>query len=150
MNPRHQFVGKRTVASGGFHQFDYDECGRVTEASTQDHEVKRGYLRDKWPIGDLRDGKGVQHVRLPKEDRTLIFGKFRQLRAFDSTHSSLVDPAGKKTAISFERGIVRRSCPNGTTEILQYDPEGRLLARLVHKSSHAGSRVTRARAAYRR
>ncbi|MGC4095081.1 MAG: RHS repeat-associated core domain-containing protein [Polyangiaceae bacterium] len=131
------FVAKRTLASGGFHQFDYDERGRVTEASTQDHEVKLSYIREPWPISDLRDGKGVQHLRFPEEDRSLVLGKFRQLRAFDSKNSSLFDPAGKKTSVSFHQGLVRRSCPNGTTEILQYDPEGRLLARLVHKAARA-------------
>jgi RHS repeat-associated protein len=128
------FVAKRTLASGGFHKFDYDERGRTTEASTQEHEVKLAYRFSEWPISDLRDGIGVQHSRSTEEDRSLFLGKFRQRRALDGTCTRLVDSSGKETTLAFEQGLVRRTCPNGTIEILQYDPEGRLLARLVYKS----------------
>ncbi|MFZ5893119.1 MAG: RHS repeat-associated core domain-containing protein [Myxococcota bacterium] len=127
-------VGKRNLASGGFHQFDYDARGRVTEASTQDYEVKLTYLAGEWPTSDLRDGKGIQHTRSPDADHSRILGKFLQHRALQSTHSALLDPTGKQTTLVFEQGLVRRTCPNGTIETLQYDPEGRLLARLVYRS----------------
>ncbi len=37
------FVATRALASGGEHRFDYDARGRITEASTEAHEVLLAY-----------------------------------------------------------------------------------------------------------
>ena len=44
-NEFHQncLVSKRHLTSGGFHQFDYDPRGRITEASTDRHRVQAVY-----------------------------------------------------------------------------------------------------------
>ena len=144
---KNHLVGKRTLTSGGHHQFDYDEAGRITEASTQDHEVKLtydataasydprwpDYPRPAWPESDLRDGQGVQHVRGKTAVETAVLERFRALREQDGARAVLRDPTGQETILVYEHGIVRRFCPSGTIEMLQFDPEGRLLARLVYR-----------------
>lgn len=148
---KNHLVGKRTLTSGGYHKFDYDDSGRVTEASTQDHEVKLtydpgdssydpvaspDYTLPTWPEADLRDGKGVKHVRRKSTLETYVFERFRALREQGEARAVLRDPTGRETTLAYDQGIVRRYCPNGTIETLQFDPEGRLLARLVYRASN--------------
>lgn len=131
---KNHLVAKRAFASGGYHQFDYDPAGRVTEASTQDHEVKLSYRGGSWPVTDMRDGKGVERGRGNSSEDTLLFERFLQRRERSDTRVVVHDPVGNQTTITFEDGLVRRFCANGTVETLQFDPEGRLLARLVHRA----------------
>jgi len=146
---KNHLVGKRTLASGGYHRFDYDDAGRVTEASTQDHEVRLTYdpsvsfydpmaspdypLR-AWPESDQRDGRGVKHVRRDSAVETQVLGRFRALREDGNARALVRDASGLETTLVYDQGVVRRYCPSGTIETLQFDPEGRLLARLVYRS----------------
>jgi RHS repeat-associated protein len=129
-------VAVRRLASGGEHRFDYDRHGRVTEASTDEHEITLAYDALGRRREDLRDGEGVEHWYFRAEgSRTRVLGKFVvATHAPDSGRTILVDATGRETWIRHERGgWVQRSCGNGTTELLAYDDEGRLLARLVHR-----------------
>lgn len=131
-------VAKRSLASGGFHRFDYDRHGRITEASTDEHEVTLAYDSVGRRCADLRDGRGVEHWFFRGEGwRTRVLGRF--VIATTSPRSGttvLADPAGRETRVRHDAGgWVQRQCSNGTTELLQYDDEGRLQARLVHGGS---------------
>ena len=139
---KNHLVGKRTLASGGYHQFDYDDAGHVTEASTQDHDVKLAYRGGgSWPSGDLRDQKGVEHVPHPSGTDTRVLERFRARRETVSARATLQDPTGQETTLTYYEGIVRRFCSNGSVETLQFDPEGRLLARVVFRAAVPAPRL---------
>jgi RHS repeat-associated protein len=137
------FVAVRHLASGGQHQFDYDERGRIIEASTEKHEVHLGYDREGLLVRDLRDGKGLARNLADGTSITKILDRFNlKSTRTPSGAIELVDSAGKKTTLTHDSsGVVERRCSNGTTELLQFDDEGRLEARLVHKADRVALRV---------
>jgi RHS repeat-associated protein len=133
-------VRTRKLASGGEHRYDYDDRGRITEASTEAHDVRLAYGHGRQPLMDVRDGRGVNHHR---EGATAwvteILERFRSRRESSERGFVMMDPAGRATSIIDDRrGSVRRYCSNGTVEILQYDEAGRLESRFTHRSDDAG------------
>jgi RHS repeat-associated protein len=133
------FVKKRTLASGGFHEYDYDARGRIIEASTQDHEVTLKYQGNGPPMRDMRDEKGVDHRWYGPTWWTTVLEKFTLSSTTGASRAELVDPMGGATLVSHDKtGCVRRYCSNGTVEIAQYDAEGRLEARLAYKRDRFG------------
>jgi RHS repeat-associated protein len=133
------FVNERRLASGGVQRFDYDARGRVTEASTDQHEVLLD--QDFWGrrLRDVRDGAGIEHSYASAETgaqcstTSTVFERFVSFVHRTANSAQLVDPAGRETWLLFRSdGVVIRVCPNGTTEILQYDGDGRLRARMTH------------------
>ncbi len=118
---KNHLVGKRTLSSGGYHLFDYDARGRVTEATTDQHEVKLSYGAGRWASSDLRDGKGVKHTRSLSTEDTHLLERFLVRREPSQSRTTLHDAAGRRTTIVYDEGMVRRYCPNGTIETLQFD-----------------------------
>ena len=121
---KNHLVGKRTLKSGGYHLFDYDARGRVTEATTDQHEVKLSYGAGRWASSDLRDGKGVKHTRSLSTQDTHLLERFLVRREPSQSRTTLDDAAGRRTTIVYDEGMVRRYCPNGTIETLQLDLGG--------------------------
>jgi RHS repeat-associated protein len=146
------FVKVRHLASGGAHKLDYDAAGRITEASTADHEVRLGH--DVWGrrLRDTRDDLGVVHEyvhgELDDSVDTTVLEKFLMTARRAPGATKLVGPSGKETRLAFrDDGIVTRYCSNGTTEVLQYDDGGRLCGRLVYRADPVGG-LTRWATAY--
>jgi RHS repeat-associated protein len=136
-------VGVRHLASGGFHRFDYDGRGRVTEASTEEHEVRIAYDARGRTAGDQRDEVGIEHRETKLGAwtfwRSEVLGKVVSTAAADERGIRLNDARRKRSPITmFGQGLVRRECANGTTDTLQFDPEGRLKARMVHRRNRHG------------
>ena len=128
------FVAKRHLASGGFHRFDYDDSGRIVEASTEEHKVELAYEGAGPPIRDLHDGHGIEHRLEGRTCKTTVLGRFAMVRDVRGDEIRLVDPAGRRTTICHGRdGLVRRYASNDTAEVLQYDGDGRLLGRLAFR-----------------
>jgi RHS repeat-associated protein len=133
------FVAVRQLASGGFHRYDYDTRGRIVEASTQSHEVRLAYDGTGATLLDLCDGVGVQHSQVGRKRSTRILDAFELTAASSDGRTELVGPTGNKTALTLEpRGLVQRICSNGTVELLQYDANGRLEARMAYKRNARG------------
>jgi RHS repeat-associated protein len=132
------FVKERRLASGGVHRFDYDERGRLIEASTGEHQVRMEHD----PAGrlqcDLRDDAGIEHeyaaagTGAQSSTRSTLLGRYVSIVQRGTNTVLLVDPAGRETRLLFHAdGTVVRTCSNGSTEILQYDGDGRLRGRLL-------------------
>ncbi|UQA57126.1 RHS repeat-associated core domain-containing protein [Polyangium aurulentum] len=135
------FVAMRRLASGGFHRFDYDERGRITEASTDRCEVRRAFDAAGRPTDDERDGLGVRHRYAPGHRLTAVLGRFELLEdARKRGQITLSGPAGAKTVLrEIEPGILLRESSSGTMELLQFDEDERLEARLVWKRTSDGA-----------
>jgi RHS repeat-associated protein len=135
-HPNHR-VGKRVLASGGFHKLDYDARGRVAEASTEAHEVLIGYDAFGRRVHDLRDGRGVRcrfvHERYTASYERRVLDHFATKEELHIRgHSTITDPAGRQTMVRWdETGMVMRRTCAGTIELSQYDHEGRLENQIV-------------------
>ncbi len=140
-------VARRKLASGGEHRFEYDQRGRTILASTERDEVRRGYAYQGKRAFDLRDERGVVRSFGAHSEQIELVGLGRQplgegfcwslVETSDSCH--VISPLGRATILSDDgEGMVLRECSNGTREWLQFDDEGRLLARLAARPSHAG------------
>ncbi len=137
------FVAVRHLASGGIHRFGYDGRGRITEASTEKHDVHLAYDDAGLVLRDVRDGKGLERRYIDGAWVTRLFDRF-ELRGKRTAEGSieLVDSAGKQTVLSYDStGRVERRCGNGTVEFLQYDDEGRIEGRVAHKLDWGWRRV---------
>lgn len=130
-------VGKRVLASGGMHVFDYDPRGRVTEASTEAHEVRLGYDAFGRCVHDVRDGQGVQYRHVHDEGRTRrvrhVLGRFVTVEESHGPHHvTLTSPASGRTTLQWDdSGMLVRTTTAGTLELSQYDHEGRLENQLI-------------------
>lgn len=144
-------VATRTLASGGHHQYDYDARGRVTEASTEAHRVQLAYDAAGRRLADRRDGLGLERARKPHPGagahattwHTRLFERFELRDEHDAAGTTrLIDSTQRITRIEASSpGLVTRYASNGTTELLQYDDEGRLEARLCHRRDRFARRV---------
>lgn len=151
-NGRHQnhLVGVRKLASGGEHRYEYDDRGRIIEASTEAHEVKLRHdalgrrLSDKW------DDRGVERrYRGESAVETTVLGRFSWSTTTSEGLTRITDSAGRETLVThYEAGFVRRHCSSGTTELLQYDEEGRLEAGLCYRSELGRAKGSATRYAY--
>jgi len=135
-----QLVSLRRLASGDEHRFDYDARGRITGASTRDHEVQRRFGPGSLRLADLRDGRGLERWVRPEREVVLVLGRFEwSLEHPRPGEATLCSPTGTRTHLSFgDDGVVARECGNGTREWLQYDEEGRLEARLAARPEPGG------------
>jgi RHS repeat-associated protein len=133
IHPNH-FVKARQLASGGLHKFDYDERGRIIEASTDQHEVHVEYDASGRRVRDVRDGIGIEREHVGTSHRTTTLGRFMSMTKREGGTTRLLNAAGKETRLTFrDGGIVRRECANGTVEVLQYDGDRRLHGRLGYR-----------------
>ena len=132
-------VAVRNLSSGGLQRYDYDALGRVTEASTDAHQVQLAYRGGPEALVDEHDGRGVEHTFDRGSWRTTVLGEFRLKRTPEGDTTRLVNSAGKRTVLRHEgEGLIRRRCSNGTVELLQYDVDGRLVARFAYKRDRRG------------
>ena len=93
-------VALRQLASGGIHRYDYDTAGRVTVASTAEHDIRLAYDDRGRRISDLRDGAGVQHVFTDRSCDTRIFDRFATVTRRQRKNAvRLVDATGAATVL---------------------------------------------------
>jgi len=118
----------RRLASGEKHSFEYSESGRFLRAATDQAEVLFDYGPQDQMLRDERDGRGVSHVYADgKLAKTVYFGKFTTMyRANRVGRWAIEDPTGAKHWITPTRsGLILREMSNRSTELCQYDVEGR-------------------------
>lgn len=130
-------VRRRRLASGGIHVLAYDACGRVTEASTEAHEIRLEYDAFGGCMKDLRDGRGVRYHYTHDEGRAKrrrhVLDHFLSIEEPHSPrHTTLTGPAGHQTTLRWDdTGIIVRRAGSGTIEVSQYDHEGRLENQII-------------------
>ena len=133
------FVATRRLASGGEHRFDYDDRGRIIEASTDAHEIRIRFDVSGRRSADLRDGAGVEHERLGARVTTRALARFEHETTRAADAIVLAHGTAASTQIEYARpGLVTRRAANGTTELLQFDEEGRLEASLRYRRGRLG------------
>ena len=125
----------RHLSSGGSHRFSYDEAGRYAALATDEFVVGFEYDAFGNRVTDERDGLGVRHVFSgPRRVSTSrVLGRF-SIHYERSAGGSLkiVGPTGDAQLVEhLGCGFVRRSLPNGITEVAQFDRGGRCLLRHV-------------------
>jgi RHS repeat-associated protein len=140
------FVEKRALASGGQHLFDYDAKGRITQASTEAHEVFIAYGASGLRVRDLCDGQGVEHVHVgTRSTRTRVFGAFEHSARFEHGAIQLSHADGSTTRIEpADTGLIKRRTSNGTTEVLQFNEAGQLEAGFRYRRGRFGPHEARA------
>jgi RHS repeat-associated protein len=132
-------VAKRQLTSGGHHQLAYDSRGRITEASTEAHRVLVAYGPNGQRLRELRDGRGVEHRHMVAEVTTKVLGEYEQHESW-RRDGLLTAPTGKTTRLEWrDAGLIQRQCANGTSELLQFDDEGRLEASLRYRRGRFGN-----------
>jgi RHS repeat-associated protein len=119
----------RHLRSGENHFFEYDEHGRFRSVSTDDLAV--GFAYDEWGnrVEDKRNGKGVEH-RFDNVGRlvgTTYLGRFDVRYTYGpGGRVGITDPMGGDHSIRpLGGGVFLRRFSNGTSELSQYDHEGR-------------------------
>jgi RHS repeat-associated protein len=125
-------VARRRLAEGGEQRFAYDERGRLTEASTEDHQILMAHdMRGRRAL-DVRDGVGLRRLSYNETEHVLLFGRFEYIskRGRDGT-LELIAPNGVVSRVrNSGDGILLHERGNGAQEWLQFDHEGQLGARL--------------------
>ena len=126
------FVARRELASGGEHRFAYDSFGRITEASTAEHEIRCAFDLEGVRRVDLCNGRGVERLRLHAGERTIVLGRFAWSLAKHGSRLRLTAPTGATITVEVRSdGMVVRDCGTGTVEWSQFDESGRLEARMA-------------------
>lgn len=135
------FVATRKLASGGFHRFDYDESGRITEASTDRCNVLLQFDDAGRRLKDERDKLGVRHTYGGGQRCSTVLGVFEFVEdTREHGKIKLAGPADTNTTLHLlEPGVLLRESSNGTRELLQFDEDERLEARFVWKRTSDGA-----------
>ena len=124
----------RRLGTGEVHQFKHDETGRIIEASSPEGKVIRAYDPDGAVLKDQRDGLGVEHeFDVGQIITTKYFGKFLATYHFDDNGDHVItDPTGAahRTRVSIS-GLLLRRLASGTSEVIQFDAEGRCLLKSI-------------------
>jgi RHS repeat-associated protein len=127
----------RHLDGGQTHSFAYDKQGRIVSAVTAEGEVQAAYDSFGNRIRDQRDGIGITHLHTGPQSlaKTVYFGRF-QVQYLRTRHGALtiVDPRGSRHRVeSFKPGLMLRTMANGSSELSQFDEEGRCLFRGRHR-----------------
>jgi RHS repeat-associated protein len=133
-------VEKRKLASGGEHRFDYDDKGRITEASTEAHKIRIGYGLGGRRQRDLCDGEGVEHAHVgSRATTTRLFARFEHAANFEDGATILTHADGTTTRIEHDSpSLIKRRTGNGSTEVLQFNEAGQLEASLRYRRGRRG------------
>ncbi len=125
----------RRLASGETHRYTYTRRGRYAGIATDQHELGFDYDRYGHRIRDQRDGLGVQHEFAGPDalGGSTVLGRFAiRYRRPDEHTLVITDPGGRQHALRLlGNGLLERRLSNGTTELAQYDPDGRCLNKVV-------------------
>ena len=119
--------------SGETFRFDYDERGRITLAATDANGVHSSYYDSLGrPLGEQRDGKGVEHqYDLEVLTHSTLVDRFPIRFDHQADGVTITDPTGGVHRFRCSRdGLASRALSNGTRELAQYDAEGRCLRKL--------------------
>lgn len=135
-------TGRVDRSDGGFAEFDYDRNGRVTRADSADHRVSRAWTVFEELEREDCDGRTIRHdIGWRGELTTTIAGRFVCDRHRHGDTLVFVDPTGRRRTVTHRAdGTVHVDHGNGTQEVQQYDPRGRLTARVC---SRRGEEVVR-------
>jgi RHS repeat-associated protein len=127
------------LASGENYRFSYDAKGQCTRATSDEVEVIVEYDDLDNRVSDMRNGLGARR-RFDGVDlvEVRLFDRFRFQYAWNENDILIIeDPTGAKHRIRpIENGLVLRQFSNGTSEVAQYDWQGKcLLKASVNRSS---------------
>ncbi|AKF08830.1 Rhs-family protein [Sandaracinus amylolyticus] len=131
-------LAERKLATGDVQRFEHDGRGRYRVAENDAGRVTFDY--DAWGhrIADRRDGLGVEHRYVgDRLVHTRTLGRF-DIRYERGAESSvrIIDPTGAAhTLRRLAPGVFRRELADGASELVQYAPDGRCLAKAVSTSS---------------
>jgi RHS repeat-associated protein len=128
-------IRERTLASGDRQQFEYGNLGALARCTSAAGELDFAPTIDGgYRTRDLRDGIGLVHeLTWGGVDTTQVLGSF-ELEYYpfpDGSTQMVVAPGDRAHRIRrCGSGVIRFELHGGATEVLQFDPQGRLLARL--------------------
>ncbi|MBN1959986.1 MAG: hypothetical protein JW841_03500 [Deltaproteobacteria bacterium] len=143
------------LASGGTYKLEYNDNGRIINAKTDAHTCNFDYDFTGFCIEDKRDEIGIEHhTILGAVIETKVLDKFitryqrksavptfdeetiESLRGIQANYHNILtitDPTGK--AHRFKQlcpGVIEKQLNNGRIELVQYDHNGRCLAKSVY------------------
>jgi RHS repeat-associated protein len=130
----------RRFADGEVCQYEYNKRGRITKAQTCRDSVVLDYDEEGKSTKDERDGLGVENdFAYGDLISTTVFGKFitRYRRRYDDP-LVITDPTGRIHTFYFSQdGLLLKNLANGTSELAQYDAQGRCLRKVVSSADGA-------------
>lgn len=136
----HSRVESITLADGGSFKLDYDDTGKPTEASTQEHEVL--IERDGWGrvVGDTVDGEGVRKRHIGGRTDAVWFDRFLWRRdRIDAGKWRFLDPAGGVHHLTVDHdGLIIREHDSGLTVVARFHPTGRCEGTFAYRQKSSG------------
>lgn len=124
------------LTAGPDHALDFDDEGsRIVKCSSGDHNIEFAYDGFANRIVDKKNGLGIEHAyRGTQLLHTQIFERFTIHYEHNPNTGSvtITDPGGGQHQIHpIDHGFVRRTMSNGSSEVSQFDPDGRCLCKAV-------------------
>jgi len=131
---------RRKLASGEDQTFEYDKAGRLAKASGSAGKCEFEHDFANRRTADLRDGKGVTaDYESDGELRFVeVLAKFRTTYSRTPAGDRLIrDPGGNVHTFRIAQGRAERTHSNGSSELTELDPAGRILSRVVNHAAAA-------------
>ncbi|WP_416269476.1 RHS repeat-associated core domain-containing protein (plasmid) [Burkholderia cepacia] len=129
---RNGLYSSRKLSSGETHTFEYNERGKVTNASTDRYEITRLFGPHGQLISDKRDDRGVKHEYVGHQlNRTTWFDRFEVRYESAADGEMLIHtPVGSTQRIQRAAdGRVLIQLGNGTNALYLFDSDGRCAGR---------------------
>lgn len=129
-----------TLAVGGTIALEHDARGRVTRAALGEHDARIERDEDGTVLADRVGDSGVRRWRLGPRETTSLLDRFETRVERRGDLVVVRDPSGRLSSFDARAdGRVARRLANGTSEILAFDPEGRLEGRLAYRTVDGGA-----------
>jgi RHS repeat-associated protein len=136
-------VAKRQLASGGTHEFAYDDAGRAVLAATDELKVTRAWDEHGRLVVDQRDGAGTERVfRREGLLEMTVLGQFRTRHLYHNGWDfEITDPTGGRHQVRLHPwGIIVRQLSSGRTEVAHFGEGGRCLGKFVSSDDSGWTR----------
>ncbi|CAM2171761.1 DUF6531 domain-containing protein [Paraburkholderia sacchari] len=125
--------GRRILASGETHTYEYDRRGNFTRASTDKFDITLTYDAYGHRTSDKRDGRGIEHSFAGQRlESTTWFGRFVVRYETDAAGDVVIHtPAGGRHRLQRAAdGTVLLRLGNGANVLYGFDADGRCTGRL--------------------
>lgn len=139
----------RTQSSGDVHEYEYNDRGMITNASTRGQQVRIRYDDDRNVCSDKRNGIGVEHSLDEEGVKWTVFDRFATIYRDDEGGRGIECPEGSYCRLNrYTRSTVLRSFGDGFQELTHFDELERCAGRMLWKEDSSDIALWNARYLY--
>lgn len=140
---------RRTQSSGEIHEYENNDRGMITNASTQGQQVRIGYDDGRKVCSDKRNGQGIERSLGEKGAELIVFGRYCTVYRDEEGQRRIECPEGSLCSLKrYTRSTLVRTFGDGYQELSHFDERERCLGRMLWNENNQRAGIWNARYLY--